>query len=154
MSNALSSLIGIKLTGNTKTGQEYSIDEKNLATRIIGTLSIAFGKCEGEQNIEVVETTQAILAEEDATILGLAGIARRCYSALEKIALEDATTIKAFPKMKDGKRVARDWTSVGLLFRSAMKDLKVAGKRVWTDTEVDSAFKAYWKKAEKTARTP
>ena len=67
-------------------------------------------------------TAVSAAAEERGENLDVPGLCRAAYRKVEADRLADDSTTGDFPKEKNGERVARDFTSVNLLFRKAFID--------------------------------
>lgn len=87
---------------------------------------------------EVIEALQ-VAAEEAGDQASVPGLCRAVYRSIEKERLADESTIADFPKTKNGERVGRDHTSLGLLFRKALKGLGV------DEETIDKAFPSPYK---------
>lgn len=134
------------LVSNGRTnGTSYTDAERELTKETAAAVCLATDLVEIPSAVaesipdEVIEALSAA-AEEAGAQASVPGLCRATYRAVEKIRLEDPDTIDDFPKMKDGERVSRDHTSVGLLFRKALEKLGV-------DKEtIDTAFPSPYKK--------
>jgi hypothetical protein len=99
---------------------------------------------------EIAATMSADLAEANKGLpaaqhkqLSVPGLCRAAYRKLEAAKLADKSSKADFPKTKgkgkDKERIARDHTSVGLLFRKGFKELGVP------ESTIDIAFPSPYK---------
>lgn len=123
-------------------GQSYTDEERALAKAVAAAVFTAtgFAKAEKETTDEVVTVLDAAVAEQGEENVSVPSLCRAVYRGIEKARLADKKTVKAFPKKgKDGTRVGRDHTSIGLLFRKALKELGVG------EDVIDQAFPSPYK---------
>lgn len=127
-------------------GTSYTNSERGLAKTCAAAVLTATGIADVGDDVtdEVVDALQ-VAAEEAGDQASVPSLCRAVYRSIEKERLADDSTATDFPKQKGGTRVGRDHTSLGLLFRKAMKDLGVA------EDIIDQAFPSPYKGKGKQA---
>lgn len=132
---------GLSSNGRSN-GTPYTKAERNLAVVISMVVLTATGHKDFSEQIseedEAITAVSAAAEEKGSDNLDVPGLCRAAYRKVEATRLEDDSTATDFPKQKDGERVARDFTSVNLLFRKAFIDGCGFSK-----AEVEPVFKSY-----------
>ena len=120
-------------------GTSYTDAERALALDVSKVILSATGHAdfsgEFEDDHEVVQTLMETLQEKEHT--DVPSLCRAVYRKIEKKRLTDDSTVKDFPKMSEGIRSTRDFTSMNLLFRHAFEKSGM--------TDIDKSFPAYYK---------
>lgn len=131
----------LKSTGKSN-GTPYTDTERTTGKHIMLGLLIAAGHVEPDHAEAANISEEAIVAisetieETEGQNLGIPNLARRAYTKIQNAHLDDngqPTDPEAFPKK-------RDYTSIGLILKKAVKDLKVVG-----DDQVNTMFPTYGK---------
>ena len=151
MSNLPSIKASLNSTGGKKGGTPYTKAEKGTARHIILGLLVAAGHVGGDHaevdNIpeEVVVAIGETIEENEGNELGVPNLARRAYTKCQNSHFEDENNepIDAanWPKK-------RDYTSIGLIFRTQLQELKVLDAAT-----IDEMFPSYWKKNRRVGPT-
>lgn len=131
---------GLSSNGRSN-GTAYTDAERNLATIISKIVLTATGHKDFSEQIENEDeaiTAVSAAAEERGENLDVPGLCRAAYRKVEAARLEDDSTADDFPKVKNGERTPRDFTSTNLLFRKAFIDGCGFSK-----AEVEPIFKSY-----------
>lgn len=131
---------GLNSNGRSN-GQSYTKAEHKLATIIsMVVLTATSHKDFSEQIAEETEAMEAVMAaaEEAGDQASVPSLCRAAYRKVEATRLEDDSTTEDFPKVKEGERTPRDFTSVNLLFRKAFMD-----DCGFTKSEVEPIFPSY-----------
>ena len=139
---SLVNLSHIALTGSGRSGVPYTNSEHKLALDILTQVTGMLGR-PVVGTPEISDEVQAAIGEAVETSKDVVGICRSAFNKVADAHFDDdgnPTEVGKFPKK-------RDWTSIGLLFRHAASDKQLKG--AYTAAEIDSMFKAYWKKAVK-----
>lgn len=127
-----------------RNGQSYTSAEKTLAEQILKTvLTVTNHKIFEEDECfteHICETLATIIEEKTWDVPSLC---RAIYKIHEAEKLQDSESIVDFPKIKNNERVPRDFTSVNLLFRKAMKECG------FSQEEIEGTFPSYYKKQQK-----
>lgn len=130
-------------------GTKYTKAERDLATVVSKVVLTATQHKDFSEQIddetEVIETL-SVVAEEVNGDLSVPSLCRAVYRKVEQERLEDNSTTDDFPKMKNGERTSRDFTSVNLLFRKAFTDACGFSKE-----EVEPIFPSYSKNKKVSA---
>lgn len=113
----------LKSTGRSN-GTAYTQAERQLATIVSKVVLTATRHKDFSADIadedEVIEVLATVSEDKDG--LSVPSLCRAVYRHVEKNRLADSDTVDDFPKVKNGERVARDFTSVNNLFRKAFQE--------------------------------
>lgn len=129
-------------------GTSYTKAEKSTAQQVILGLLIAAGHVDGDHekvndiSEEVVVAIGETVEENAGNDLGIPNLARRAYNKVASVHFEEDGS----PVDSDNWPKKRDYTSIGLIFRGALKDLKVVDQAT-----VDTMFPTYYKNKKKSA---
>lgn len=127
-------------SGGRSKGQSYTEAERHLALITSKVVLTATGYKDFTEEVkdeeEVISTFGVVSKEQEQP--SVPGLCRAVYRSLEKVRLNDSSTVAEFPKVKDGERCGRDHTSINLLFRHAFKECKM--------DDVDQVFPRYGQK--------
>jgi hypothetical protein len=132
--------LSLALTGGrVGSANSYTNAERALAMNIAQCIGTACGLVNSPCKDASINAIASVVVEERAAGMqkgqqdSVSGICRAVYKRVEEQMLSDNKTTEDFPKLgKDGKRAPRDWASIGLLFRGALKELKVDQKTIDT----------------------
>lgn len=130
-------------------GTKYTSAERDLATVVSKVVLTATQHKDFSDDIAdetEVSNTLSVVAEETSGDLSVPSLCRAVYRSIEKERLADDDTVDDFPKEKKGERVARDFTSVNLLFRKAFMD-----ECGFSKEEVEPIFPSYSKNKKASA---
>lgn len=145
----LSITASLNSTGK-KGGTPYTDAEKSTARQVLLGLLIATGNAPGDHaevdsiSEEVVVAISTAVEENEGNELGVPNLARRAYSKVQNAHFEgdDNEPIDAINWPKK-----RDYTSIGLIFRKQLNELKVLPA-----STVDEMFPSYWKSKGKKGK--
>ena len=130
----------IALIGSGRKGEPYTKGEQKLAVDVLTQVTGLLGR-PVVGTPEIPDEVQVAISEVSETAnKSVVSICRAAFSKVADAHFDDdgvALEPTKFPKK-------RDWTSIGLLFRHAATHPQLKG--AYTQVEIDSMFKAYWKK--------
>lgn len=115
-----------------KNGVSFTDTEKNTAKGVSLAVLIAIGKTDADHDkVSLVtdEITEAVVAAASEEYADIPALMKKAYRNIQKANVEAST--EGWPKV-------RDPSSIQLIFRNALKDLKVVD-----ETTIDSMFKRY-----------
>lgn len=121
-----------------RNGTSYTDTEKNTAKGVSLAVLIAIGKTDSNhEKVSLItdEITEAVVSAASEEYADIPALMKKAYRELQKANLEAKT--EGWPKK-------RDPSSIQLIFRNALKELKVVDEKT-----IDSMFKRYG--AKKTA---
>lgn len=121
-----------------KNGIEYTKHEKDTAKGVALAVFIAMGKTQSDHpKVELVtdEITEAVVTAASEEYADIPALMKKAYRSLQKANVEAET--EGWPKV-------RDPSSIQLIFRNALKDIKVVDEKT-----IELMFKRYG--AKKTA---
>lgn len=124
-------------------GTKYTKAERSLAAIVSMVVLTATQHKDFSDDIadetEVIDAL-SVVAEESNGDLSVPSLCRAVYRKVEQARLVDDSTADDFPKVKNGERTPRDFTSVNLLFRKAFTD-----ECGFSKEEVEPVFPSYGK---------
>lgn len=133
-----------------KDGVSYTKSESELAKKVLLAILAAGQHIPADKAKDVpedvVDTLATVWEENSDKGLGVPNLARRMYGRLEATHFtgEKDNLVSSDPTNWPKRR---DYTSIGLILRGALKDLKVIDNKV-----VDEMFPTYYGKDKKAAK--
>lgn len=124
--------------------QSYTQEEEELALQIATAVLTVAGHIENKDRTseEIYSVLKMVIEETEE--LSVPSLCRAVYCSIERARLTNPETVQEFPKMKNDERVQRDFTSVSLLFRKALRKLNVE------EELIDQIFPSPYKKKKKS----
>lgn len=114
---------------NSGQSQSYTKAEEELASAVSRVVLTVTGHKEfDELDEEVCKALESLANEGKVEDRDVPSLCRAVYREIEKARLTNPETLSQFPKVKEGERVQRDFTSLNLLFRKAFKAFGYSGE--------------------------
>lgn len=121
-------------------GASYTDAERTLALSVSQVVLTAVGIRQYDISSLIEVITVLELVQEEGNCNCVPAYCRTVYKKIEATRLADNSTLKDFPKIKEGERLPRDYTSVGLLLRHAFEECG------FNEEEVQKVFPKYKRK--------